>query len=292
MRKCLLFISLGLLLLSSCQKSIVWDDLVLTPPTIPIPIPSGTNGSLLTKMVSLSITDTLTYIYSYDSSKRLIKLATVGVSSGAKVDENEYFLRDASGKMVQYTKIEYSKKSTNTSKYDTSYSKVHYPSGSNNFDYIIEFASASRSLISDSITFAYTNNKITQQKIFYGALASGGTATLAFQSDFGYDASGNVTNSKIYTYTNNVQELSAEATYGYDTKKSPLVLGNEAFITLGEYYSGPNNPISYTLLSKNTNMSSVNINYNITYNANSYPAQATGTATFTGAPSQIGRAHV
>lgn len=286
MRKSLLFIIFTSLLVTSCQKSIVWDDLVLTPPT-PQPPPTGTNGSLLTKIVSLSTTDTLTITYSYDSLKRLIKVATVGISRGDKVDKSQFFLRDTSGKMVQYTEIEYSRNSTNALKYDTSYAKVHYPFGSSNFDYVIEFANTSRTLISDSIAFTYTNNKVTQFKVFYGPLATGGAGTLAAKSDFTYDASGNVISNKAYTYTNNVQTSSGEATYGYDTKKSPLILGNEGFITIGEYYSGPNNAISYTVVDKTgTNPTTVNISYNINYNSNNYPAQAMGTATYTGLPNQ------
>lgn len=271
---------------SSCQKSIEWNDLVLTPTTPVTPTPGTTGGNLLVKMVSLSSTDTVTYIYGYDSVKRLIKLTQVGVSSGDKVDETEYYIRDAAGKLIQHTKISYSSTSALPSKYDTVYSKLHYPTGSSNFDYVIESANSGNGYVTDSVTFAYTNNRVSQYK--YYATSPSRQPILVYHIDVTYDASGNVINEKLYTYNfTTTPTLSTDNAFTYDNKISPLQYGNESFVGLGENFAGPNNVVSLLITDKSgSSTNTVSVNYNIAYNSNSYPATANGTAIVTGAPAQ------
>ncbi|MBC7650687.1 MAG: hypothetical protein H7101_02945 [Deinococcales bacterium] len=286
MRKYLLFTSLLLLLISSCQKSIVWDDLVLLPPSTPVtPITGGTSGTLLDKIVSLSNTDTITLSYAYDASKRLIKETQVGISNGDKVDQTKIFKRDASGKIIENTMIEYSTTATTPSKYDTTNMFVHYPTGSLNFDYAIQTEVVSGSSPKDSITFQYTANKITRVKSFFSNSLSIGYKT-SYQVDYSYDANGNLAGGKIYTYTTGTAVLAAEYIFVYDTKKSPLILGNEAFLTLGENYVGSNNVTSLTTTDKINAGGSIVIAYTFGYNANNFPATANGTATYPGLGSQ------
>lgn len=285
MRKCLLFTSLVVLILTSCQKSIVWDDLILTPPVTPpvTPTPSGSN--LLDKIVALTTTDTLTYSYTYDNTKRLIKVTQVGVSSRDKIDETEFYIRDNAGKLIQHTTISYSATSTLPSKYDTIYAKIHYPQGSSNFDYVIHLANNGGGYTTDSVLYTYTNNKISQYKNFSTSLTS---AAIPFYSvDIAYDALGNVTLAKYYSFLNSsTPTLSLETSYTYDSKVSPLIYGNESFIALGEYYAGPNNFLSLTVLDKVGTASALTVTYNRAYNSNNLPSTANGIAISNGQPQQ------
>ncbi len=286
MRSTSLLSLLVIILFSSCQKSIVWDDLVLTPPTTPVtPTPGATGGSLLDKIIALSNTDTLTFTYSYDTTKKLVKITKVGVSSGDKVDETEYYIRDVNGKLTQHTKISYSAKSALPSKYDTVYTKIHYPAGSSNFDYVIELANSNGGYITDSITYAYTNSKISRYTYFGTSPTS--VAMPYYYLDLTYDAAGNTTDVKYYSYLMGVSPVfSLETIYTYDTKVSPLQYGNESLIALGEYYLGVNNFLSITLIDKTGRASDLAVTYTRTYNTTSLPNTASGVAISAGRPQQ------
>lgn len=288
MRSTLLFSSLVMILLSSCQKSIVWDDLVLTPPTTPVTptTPGSTTGTLLAKAVSLSLTDTSTVLYTYDTSKKLIKSQTVGTSSGSKVDGNEMFVRDASGNVVKYITIRYSTTSFNPSGYDTTITTIHYPTGSNNFDYSKMTQNLLGIVSSDSTTFMYLNGKIVNTYEYITNFVTGGY-TLSSYNDYTYDSNGNISSYKIYNYgSGTTPSLVASYVFEHDTKKSPLILGNEGFVINRQTSAGPNNTSKLTLID-NTNTPPVTLNIAVTYNynANSMPSDSRTIVSFNGVSS-------
>ncbi|MFC4230282.1 hypothetical protein ACFOW1_00160 [Parasediminibacterium paludis] len=265
---------------TSCQKSIEWNDLVLTPTTPVTPPPGGTTSSLLVKLVTLSNIDTLTYNYTYDSANKLVKITTVGLSNGSKVDNLEILVRDANERLIQYNKISYSSTSTNASGYDTTITKVHYPTNSNNFDYTVSNAFISGLYLTDSTTYTYVNGKITQLKLYYSNALTLGQSVLAIGSNYTYDANGNVTSLKNYDYaTSTAPTLYSELAYTFDNKKSPLMLGNEAIVINADLvYIGANNGLSASYKDySSTQSSTANISYTYSYNTNGYPTQANGT---------------
>ncbi len=260
----------------------MWDDLVLTPPSTPVtPTPSGTTGTLLVKAVSLSITDTLTEIYTYDTSKKLIKNATVGSSSGSKVDDSYTYTRNSSGNIVKIAEIYFSTASFNTNGYDTVLSVIHYPTGSNNFDYSITQKVLLGFVFNDSTVFAYTSGKITKQISYTTDLVSG-AYTINNSIDYTYDTNGNVITAKAYSYATGSAVLTASYSFVYDSKKSPLMLGNESFIMQGPTSAGPNNFTQYNLIDPSSSLNNLAIAAVYNYNANSYPSDATITASRAG----------
>jgi YD repeat-containing protein len=265
---------------TSCQKSIEWNDLVLTPTAPVTPAPGGTTSSLLVKLVTLSNTDTLTYNYTYDAANKLVKITTVGLSNGSKVDDLEVLVRDANGRLTQYNKISYSSTSTNASGYDTTITKVHYPTNSNNFDYTISNAFIGGFYLTDSTTYTYVNGKIAQLKLYYSNALTLGQSILAIESNYIYDANGNVALLKNYDYTTSTTPtLYSELAYTFDNKKSPLMLGNEAIVINADVvYIGANNGLSASYKDySSTQSSTANISYTYSYNTNGYPTQANGT---------------
>lgn len=271
---------------TSCQKSIEWNDLVLTPTTPTTPTTPGggtTTGTLLIKAVSLSLTDTTTVLYTYDASKKLIKSQTVGTSSSTKVDNSETFIRNANGNVTKYTMIRYSATSFNASGYDTTITTIHYPNGSSNYDYSIITQEFLGFVFSDSTTYEYSNGKIVRSKLYITDIVTGGYL-LSSQTDYTYDANSNLTLYKTYDYTTSTSPtLVASYTFEYDTKKSPLILGNEGIVLNRQSAVGANNVSKLTLID-NTNTPPVTLGFIVTYNynANSMPSDTKTVVTYNG----------
>ncbi len=285
MRKRFLFISLVVLILSSCQKSIVWDDLVLTPPTTPIIVPGvgGTTGSLLTKIVSLTTTDTVTQSFSYDSSKKLTKVTSVGISNRDKKDDTYFFTRDASSKITNIVEIVYSASSLNVNKYDTTYATIHYPFGSIKFDYSINTLTSGGLTYRDSTYYTYNAEKVVSVKSYTFNIVSN-SYQFSSTKDYTYDVNSNVVTIKVSTSSSNPlnNDIAGDYKFEYDSKKSPLILGNEALITLGETYCGANNLSKLTLNITSPQAATVILVLSYNYNSNSYPTFASGKATSQG----------
>lgn len=287
MRSNLFLLSCLLLLcFTSCQKSIEWNDLALTPTTPTTPTTPGggtTTGSLLVKAVSLSLTDTTTALYTYDASKKLIKSQSVGTSSGSKVDDSETFIRDANGNVIKYISIRYSTTSFNPSGYDTTVTTIHYPTGSNNSDYSKMTQEFFGFVFSDSTTFVYSSGKIVKTNLYITDFVTG-TYLLSSHTDYTYDANGNVASFKTYDYAASATPtLVASYTFEHDTKKSPLILGNEGIVLSRPSSVGPNNVNKLTLID-NTNTPPVTLGFTVTfnYNANSMPSDTKTVVTYNG----------
>ena len=285
MRKSLLFISLVVLLLSSCQKSIVWDDLVLTPPTTPIILPGGggTTGSLLTKIVSLTTADTITQSFFYDSTKKFIEVSSRGISNHKKKDDTYLFTRDASNKITNVVEIVYSTSSLNVSKYDTTYANIHYPFGATKFDYTINTLTSGGLTYRDSTYFTYNSEKIVSVKSYtFNSISN--SYQFSSTKDYTYDLNSNIVTIKVSTSSSNPlnKDIAGDYKFEYDSKKSPLILSNEALITLGETYYGANNLTKLTLNITSPQAATVILVLSYNYNANSYPTFASGKATYQG----------
>lgn len=286
MRSNLFLLSCLLLLcFTSCQKSIEWNDLVLTPTTPTTPTTPGggtTTGTLLAKTVSLSLTDTATVLYTYDASKKLIKMQTVGTSSGSKVDNSSIYTRNTNGNVVKFTEISYSAVSLNSSGYDTITSTIHYPTGSNNFDYAVSTQEFFGFIFADSTVFVYTGGKITRQITYMTDLLTG-AYDINRSIDYTYDASGNnIVSAKAYSYTTGTGVLDATYAFAYDSKKSPLELGNDAFLSLGPTSYGTNNFIKYDMNDAAVPLNSFSVTSAYNYNTSSYPTDVAITASRSG----------
>lgn len=270
---------------TSCQKGIVWDDLNLNPAVPTTPTTPGTStGNLLVKTVSLSVTDTVTELYTYDTSVKLIKTVNVGFSSGSKTDNRHFLVRDASGRITQHTQIIYSNSSSNASGYDTVVANIHYPSSSSNYDYTTQLQNSMGHVVKDSSTFAYTNGKVVTILTYQTNFVTGIYQPLT-KYTYGYDANGNVTSGKAYSYASGSSApptLGATFTFEYDAKNSPLILGNDAFIVVGETFAGPNNCIKLTSAYSGPPAQTLTLAYNYSYNNNNYPSIGIATTTYQG----------
>jgi len=286
MRSNLFLLSCLLLIcFTSCQKSIEWNDLTLTstsPTTPTTPGGGATTGTLLVKTVSLSLIDTATVLYTYDASKKLVKSQTVGTSSGSKVDYSYIYTRNANGNVTKFTEISYSSASLNSSGYDTTVSIIHYPTGSNNFDYAITTQEILGFVFSDSTVFVYTAGKITRQITYMTDLVTG-TYAINSSMDYTYDASGNnIIAAKSYSYTTGTAVLNASYAFTYDSKNSPLILGNDAFLSAGPTSYGSNNFLKYDFTDASVSLNSFSVASTYNYNTNNYPSDVAITATRSG----------
>lgn len=144
------------------------------------------------KVVSVSAADTQTKTYSYDASKRLIKVTSVGISSGDKVEDSDYCIRVANDKLIQHTNISYLIISSLPLKYDTIYYANTYDSKRSPLQYgiesfiglgenyagpnnILSLLVTDKSNCSNSVSFNYT---LAYNTNAYPAATANGTATV------------------------------------------------------------------------------------------------------------------
>jgi uncharacterized lipoprotein YehR (DUF1307 family) len=257
------FFIIATLLLSSCQKEYVRDDLVI-----------GTTGNPIGQLAKLAITGTdvnVTYTYEYDNNNQLIDVVSTSIVGTQNITYKWHFIRDNAGKMLQYVM------KANIPGYPESVTyTAHYPTGSVYFDYLTGKYDFAGLPVKDSSAFVLVNGKITKYAT-YGDYANSGYM-LTYSTSYTYDNSGNnITGVSNYEATSTGTPVLAETlAYEFDSKPNALQLGQEAFVIGAERYFSKNNisksvTTSYASLPAGEKSTAV---YSFQYNAAGKPASA------------------
>lgn len=244
------------------------------PGYVPPATNSGTNssGSLLLKLVTLHGADTNDVSeYSYNTNNQVITQYLVDYSQGQKQANYYAITRNNSGYITQFS-IQTTVNGLASAAPVIHY--VHYPSGSNNFDYVTSSAIVNGSLFKDSINYTFANNLVSKA-IEY--VSNGATYAKAATYEYGYDGTGNNTSIKL-TVEGTPQSI-VNYTFSYDNKVNPLnSLGNDNVLLTG-YGVKKNNFLTTAANDANPTPSSFSINstYTYTYTSSGYPSKATST---------------
>jgi hypothetical protein len=276
-RNCqLLFIGFVLVFMaSSCQKQYERPDVVIgtNPGTGGGGSTGGVTGPLLIKAEGKTTGNTpeaFAKTYDYDVANRIIKITDQFTDSSNQTKSIVYrYERDASGKVTRVISNFYSAMQPGGVFPDSVYVKVHYPSGSVNFDYTVYSFDFVGMTYTDSITFTYTNGVVTGQTEYTG-FSGMGPMSAGSNTKYQY-ANGNLINIKYYAPASPTVPVT---TYSieFDTKTSPLTTGVESFL-FGQSpgLTSTNNAVKETVVENGTGTTGALVTYSYQYNANNQP---------------------
>jgi hypothetical protein len=182
-------LSILTLTLFSCQKEV--DDIFSNNGN------TGGNGNtsgLLIKTVAVTASDSLVTLYAYDNQKRLETITMDGTSNGMQMHTYKKYIRDTSSRIYKILQAI----DQNGVPTDTTIEIVHYPNQGMEFDYTINTISMLGLTVIDSSIYLYSAGKMASM---ISELSSPllGSSFMATKTEFTYDASGNVTNLKMYS---------------------------------------------------------------------------------------------
>lgn len=213
-------------------------------------------------------TDSIQYTYSYDDNIRLIKLI---INTPASAVETVIYTRNSSGYITGLI--------VNG---NSSYKVINTGASGHFLSSVTTYAIDQK----DSATFTYIGDKITQAIIYY----NGGTGFRIYSKQvYTYDSNGNISKWESFNFNGTSFVLALRRAYSYDTKVSPLQLGNEVLLfssqvngldgTANDFFIGPNNMLSKIYEDLNDPFNNRNTTFTYTYNNNNEPIIATGTGT-------------
>jgi hypothetical protein len=237
---------------------------------------SGSGGSVtgtgtrLIKMVAKNGTDSSVNIYTYNSSGKLIGIATTGNDGGTPVDTRETFVRNTQG-ILQKEIIKDADLIQNG--VDSFVINVRYDATSARYTGWTLIIDVGGTVLRDSAVLLYN---ATGKVITESGYSDNGSGTYKPTSKFDFTYSGNnLASKKGSSYNSGTYLEDFTITDEYDTKTSPLILGNEAFVidpnSIAPYYS-PNNILKETVTYPTDPTEILTISY--TYNSSNKPGAA------------------
>lgn len=261
MRK-LLTATLGCLSIAlfSCQKEV--DDIFANNGN------NNNNTGLLVKTVTKDGSDSTVVTYSYDNSNRITGVHTIEISNGVASIVNETVVRNSQGIIQKIIA-----KSPDLAQYglDSLVTNVRYDAASRHYtSRVFNLSISGFTVLSDSIVYSYDGSgKIIAMADYSSGLGNDNAASFEFTY-----AGANITTMKLYDINSGSPVLTLTQLFEFDTKPSPLVLGNEAFVLNGspEWYSS-NNIIKITANLVGDPDTHI-LNYNFTYNTFNKPLSA------------------
>jgi hypothetical protein len=266
MRTIITLFSLTSLILFSCQKEVDYAER-----TTNVGSGNNTSGTRLVKLVSkTSGTDSSVNVYTYNSSGKLIGIVTTGNDAGTPIDTRKTFVRNSQG-IIQKVIL----KDAELVQYglDSIVSNVHYDAATAHYTSWALVIDVLGTVIRDSVVFIYnTNGKVITES----AYSDNGGGTYLPSAKFDYTYSGNnIISKKSSSYNGGTYSEDFTIADEYDTKVSPLILGNEAFVidpnSLAPYYSS-NNLLKETITYPADPTETIAIAY--TYNTSDRPSSA------------------
>ena len=232
----LLYILLGSLIISSCQREISED----------IPGSSNNNscsGTLLTKLISKGKNDSTITEFEYDAKQRLIKESNMNFHPLNSGINDMLISRDANGVITRVKTVGHSQQGS-----DSTDAKVFYDYTNRRYTYIVEQITFSGYITTDSVVFLYdAAGKLTGQHVYVHHFEPGPYYLLDAKYEYTYDNTGNVSKFTVYSrdQTTNLIELEVTYEYTYDKKKRALQFDPvDEVIIFGTVTSSSQNVIS------------------------------------------------
>ena len=262
---------LSTLLFYSCQKEVDFAN--------------GANGvnnaknHLLRRVVSKSGSDSSNLIFAYNSSEQLIQLTTIDVTGGVKTMTSERAERNSQG-IIQKLFIkddEYQRLGLDSVIAIVQYSGGKYLSKVTKIDVGI-------AVFRDSVAIMYDPSGKVMSERMYDDFAVGSYDETS-KIDFTY-TDNNIATVKQYVFNTSTSSyvLNVAYTYDeYDTNRSPLSVGYDAFVFNSPTLYSSNNPTKYSITSPPTPA----LTYAATYTYNPESRPITGVATIQPANSMV-----
>ncbi|HEV8508783.1 MAG TPA: hypothetical protein VGQ53_25485 [Chitinophagaceae bacterium] len=196
-------------------------------------------GTRLVKMVTKNGIDSAVHIYSYNSSGKLVDMTATGTDQGDVLFNEETIVRNSEG-IIQ--KIIFKDEKLTQSGTDSFLINVYYDQSLSQYTSRVDRIDYGSVIWRDSVTFSYdANGKMVT--LTYFTDNGSGTYHPGGKADYTY-AGNNMASVKLFSYNSGAYEEDFTVTNEFDTKPSPLILGNEAFVIdyqgLGAYYSANN----------------------------------------------------
>jgi len=196
-------------------------------------------GTRLIKMVFKSGTDSSVNLYKYNSSGKLIGITTTGNDAGSPIDTKKIFERNSQG-IIQKIII----KDAELVQYglDSLVTNVHYDATTARYTSWTIVIDVFGTVTRDSAALIYNTGGKVISELGY---SDNGTGNYILTTKFDYTYSGNnLVSRKAFSYGSGTFLEDFTITDEFDTKESPLILGNEAFVidanSIGPYYSANN----------------------------------------------------
>ena len=200
---------------------------------------TDSTGTRLVKMITKNGPDSAVHIYSYNSSEQLVDMTTTGTDQGDVLFNEETIVRNSKGVIE---KIIFKDEQLIQSGVDSFLINVHYDDNLSRYTSRVATIDYGFAIWRDSVIFSYdANGKMTTVSNF----TDNGTGTYHTGGKGEYTYAGNnMATAKVFSYNAGAYEEDFTLRIEYDTKTSPLILGNEAFVIdyqgIGAYYSSNN----------------------------------------------------
>jgi hypothetical protein len=268
---------LMMLLLVSCQKGL---DYELAPDpfnpgggVVDTSTTATNDGDLLVKILQEvtrgGVKESNTTTLSWDSNKRLKEYEVNGVSGALQVTARYRFIRASDGKVVKAIEDRYPAR-TNI---DSVVHYVYYETGTDKIAYMVGTQYTAVGELGDSIVFTYnTNGWLSQKQVYYSIFGMSGELS---KEEYAYDAKGNLTVQKMYSFDGVGYQLSTTLNYSYGSHKTPVQLGNEAFIVALASMVSPDYYSKYTQEVSGAIVLTSDYTQNTTFNSKDRPVKGT-----------------
>jgi hypothetical protein len=156
--------------------------------------PGNLNGKLV-RTVSVTGTDTMTSVYTYDAQGRVETQTEDGSSGGMVLHNYKKFERDATGRIVRILQVI----DQNGMAGDTAINIIHYPNATTmEFDYSVNTMSLMGMTTVDSTVYTFSGGKMLSSSSFMSSSFMGPTAFPSSRMEYTYDAQGRVSLLKMY----------------------------------------------------------------------------------------------
>lgn len=233
------------------------------------------SGTLLFKIVSKQLGDSIVETYSYNSANKLITNDIKGKAGGIEMDQKNTYTRDAQNRITRIREIQVIPTIPGFpmgGTIDTTYTDYYYSGTDTKVSYSKRLSQQMGITYQDSTVFTYTGNNVTKTKNYI--LVPGTGYDEVEETVYTYDANNNITNVKVYDLSSGTPDLMTERKYIYDSKVSPLILGHESVITFMEELSGSNNATSIQIIDYVSGSGNTTTTTTFTYRSNNTPASA------------------
>ena len=267
--KIVLVLSMFLVLVTACQKEIDWGL-------------ANDQNKLLVRIGSKTGNDSSTVFYNYNTAKLLIGEKTVGLSGTTSLDNDLKIYRLSSGVIERTVQTSVTLASAGV---DSIVTRYNYNASTSKYTSAVFSVNVMGLDITDSTLFTYDASGRISMDEHYTRITGFPLPLLTLKNVYTYSADGlnlvSVQQSAPQTIGGPLSPVSTQ-TFTYDSKKSPLVLKNEAVLILRPNLYSAQNSIKTTLVNTIDPTADFTLDVTYRYNTASKPDSSVSTMTPSG----------
>ena len=273
MRKWLFLIPVFTIVVVSCQKEIDWG----------LGNSIDSNKMLVKISSKTGASDSTIIEYSYDANKRIIREKTSGSAGGQDLTNDFVINRNASG--IITTTVQKAA-ALIAAGVDSVVTRYNYSTASSRYTSSIFELTISGFTVTDSAVFSYdANGKITGDAHYLVIVGIPFPPFIALKNTYTYTGANLVSVAQDATTAPPPAPLSPFSMQAYtmDTKKNPLIIGNEAIVLTRTGLFNANNPTKVVFTDLTGGGADFTMDYTYKYNSSNKPDSSYGTRTPGGA---------